>query len=182
MLSRVLAENARQRRDRQFRRWRRGRNILRGHALDHLRQSRSPTTKLRIMLAAAQKAGSGRNTRSPAPGDRRVVSRPSGGNICCVADSSLVDSNTISGGRATLGGAIYCEESCVRVRRNGISANGGAYTARTVCFLSGNLSIEANTITGNTSWHDSGAGLYCSRRRTYRIVGNTISGNTCDPE
>ncbi len=141
-------------------------SIIFGNLISH--------NETRIMLAAAQKAGSA-GTLDPLRLAIAGSFPPSGGNICCVADSSLVDSNTISGGRATLGGAIYCEESCVRVRRNSISENGGAYTARTVCFLSGTYSIEENTITDNTSWHDGG-GLYCSGGE-YRIVGNTISGN-----
>ena len=141
-------------------------SIIFGNLISH--------NETRIMVAAAQNAGSA-GTLDPL---RQAIAGsypPSGGNICCVADSSLVDSNTISGGRATLGGAIYCEESCVRVRRNSISANGGAYTARTACFLSGTYSIEENTITDNTAWHDGG-GLYCSGGE-YRIVGNAISGN-----
>ena len=141
-------------------------SIISGNTISH--------NETRIMVAAALNAGSA-GTFDPLRLAIAGSYPPSGGNICCIADSSLVDSNTISGGRATLGSAIYCEESSVRVRRNRISENGGAYTARTACFLSGTYFIEENTITDNTSWHDGG-GLYCSGGGC-RIAGNTISSN-----
>jgi predicted outer membrane repeat protein len=141
-------------------------SIIFGNLISH--------NETQIMVAAAQNTGSA-GTLDPL---RLAIAEwhpMSGGNICCIADSSLVDSNTISGGRATWGGAIYCEESSVRVRHNNISENGGAFTARTACFLSGTYSIEENTITDNTAWYDGG-GLYCSGGE-YRIVSNEISSN-----
>jgi hypothetical protein len=127
-----------------------------------------------VWLAAAQDAG----IVAAGDPDRPMLGTfpPSGGNICCYADSSRIDSNAISGGRGTLGSAIYCDESFVRVMGNEISENGGYYTEGSVCFLSGSYEIAANTIAENRTWHHGG-GLYCSGG-TYSIVGNTIKWNS----
>ena len=88
------------------------------------RAIRSRTTRCR--------SGSRRRGDAVAAGpfeSRRVAWRsgrilPGGGNIFCAADSSLIELNTITDGRGTIGSAILCSESFVRVRGNSISANG----------------------------------------------------------
>jgi predicted outer membrane repeat protein len=141
-------------------------SIISGNTLSH--------NEVPIWMAAAQVAG-GAGALDPARPEIAGSRPPSGGNICCIADSSLVQSNAISGGIGTLGSAIYCAGSVVRVRRNDITANGSVHTEGTVCFLSGDYSIEENTISNNRTWYDGG-GLYCAGGE-YRIVGNVISGN-----
>jgi predicted outer membrane repeat protein len=141
-------------------------SIISGNTISH--------NEVSIWMAKAKEAGIARpfdRVRHETTGSFP----PSGGNICCIADSSLVESNAISGGIGTLGSAIYCEGSLVRVRHNTITANGSAYTEGTACFLSGNYSIEENTISNNHTWNN-GAGLYCSGGE-YRIVGNIVSNN-----
>jgi predicted outer membrane repeat protein len=127
-----------------------------------------------VWMAAAQNAGSA-GALDPVRLAIAGSDPPSGGNICCIADSSLIELNTMSGGIGTLGSAIYCRQSLVRLRHNNISANGGVFTRGTACFLSGSYSIEENTIANNIGWN-GGGGLYCSGGE-YRIVGNMISGN-----
>jgi hypothetical protein len=141
-------------------------SIISGNTISH--------NEVSVWLAAAQNAG---KTGAFDPASLALAGSrpPSGGNLCCMTDSSCVESNTISGGIATLGSAVYCAGSVVRLRRNTITANGGVYTEGTVCFLSGDYSIEENTISNNHTWYNGG-GLYCSGGE-YRIVGNVISGN-----
>jgi len=108
-----------------------------------------------------------------------------GGGIYCDNASPEITDNIISGNEAlTEGGGIYCQKASPLITRNTISGNRASFGGG-VCCDSGDALIETNTITNNDAEGGDligcGGGIYC-RETSTRIKSNKISSNYADED
>ncbi|HUT03994.1 MAG TPA: right-handed parallel beta-helix repeat-containing protein [bacterium] len=103
-----------------------------------------------------------------------------GGGICCKYSSPTIMDNTIANNHGcTFGGGILCDESSPLISGNIISTNdtdAGGIGGGICCENDSSPTIEANTITGNSSW-GNGGGIYCEHSSP-TIVENEIRSNS----
>jgi parallel beta-helix repeat protein len=100
-----------------------------------------------------------------------------GGGVFCVYSSPTIQGNTVSGSRAEVfGGGIYCSHCSPTIQSNTISGNhtDGGDGGGIHCWYS-SPTIQSNTISGNQA-SLNGAGIYC-QQSSPTIQSNTISGN-----
>ncbi|HEV7669442.1 MAG TPA: IPTL-CTERM sorting domain-containing protein [Thermoanaerobaculia bacterium] len=112
---------------------------------------------------------------------------PAGGNLCILGGRLVLERSVLSGGSAWHGGGLFADSLAAnssiflsKISENDAAALGGGIACANST-SSGDLTIEASTITGNSVPRPNGSGGGISTRRdNLLILASTISGNSGD--